>query len=156
MSHPNELTRQYGDVTVKVKAFTTNLLFYKSIGCTVTAWSQQRKRSWRCLWLCSSPVPVKLQSVVLRNTYYSEVEGSAFLIQKASHEARYDNVSECTLKHSAAGFGAKLKFSVDGTTSGHIPAGVPDLLPLDGVLSHVSTFGQQGDTFSVAIGPHPG
>jgi len=153
MSHPEVLRRQLGDATVEVKAFKkTNLFFYKSIGAQVSSRGQRRKRNWWCLWLCKSPVPVKLQSVTMGNAYYAHLERSPFLVQAASQEGvTFTNVSDCTLKHWAVGFGVKIKFPAGGAS----PAGVPDLLPIDGVLSHVSVFGRDGGAFAVAKGPHP-
>lgn len=154
MSHPQVLKRQSGDTTVEVEAFKLNLFFYASIGSQLTARGQARKRNWWCLWLCKSPVPVKLPTVAMGNTYFAHSERAASLVPAASQEGVvFKNVSDCKLKHWKAGVGVKIKFSagIDSVS----PQGMPQMQELEGVLSHVSVFGLSGDgAFAVAKGPH--
>jgi hypothetical protein len=151
MSHPSSRVEMVDNVRVEAKAFKTNLYFYKSIGGSVTV-RGELKRRWWCGWLCRTREAVDADQITLDNTYYSRFEGTAILVEAAAHEAVCTKETDCTLKHWAAGVGVKITFPGGGTS----PAGVSDLLPLDGVVSR-ATVTLRGRTlrFETAAGDHP-
>jgi hypothetical protein len=102
--------------------------------------------------LCKTREDVDVDRIELDNTYYTRFEGTAILLESASHARVCTNEPDCTLKHYAFGVGVQIKFP-GGDAS---PTGVSDLLPLDGVISR-ATVAVKGRTlrFETAAGSHP-
>jgi hypothetical protein len=140
-------------VHVTAKAFKTNLYFYKSIGGAVEVRADSESRRWWCAWLCKTPDSAKAERIEIENVYYARFENTPVLIEAAQHARTCTNSSGCTLKHWATGVGVKITFPAGSTT----PAGLPDLLPLDGVVSRaVVTVKGRTLRFETASGTHPG
>jgi hypothetical protein len=153
MSHPSSRTETFDDVKIVARSFRTNLLVYKAIGGKVTVRGERRVRRWWCGWLCKTNVSIDADRILLENDYFSRVEGTAILVQSASHAGECRNDSDCTRKHSAGGIGVKITFPNGGMS----PSTIDNLLPLDGVISRASvTVRGRTFNFETASGPHPG
>lgn len=153
MSHPSSRTETVDGVKVTAKAFRTNLYFYKSIGGAVEVRASTESRRWWCVWLCKTADSAKADRVEIENVYYARFDNTPVLLEAAQHAKTCTNTSDCTLKHWAVGVGVKITFP-SGSTG---PAGVPDLLPLDGVVSTaVVTVKGRTLRFEMASGTHPG
>jgi hypothetical protein len=151
VSHPSSQVESFDSVRVEAKAFKTNLYFYKSIGGSVEVRGEPQRRWW-CGWLCKTREEVDADRIEVDNTYYTRFDGTAILLESASHQRVCTNTSDCTLKHWATGIGVTLEFP-GGDAS---PTGVTDLLPLDGVVSNATVL-VRGRTFrfATAAGSHP-
>ena len=151
MSHPSSRLETFDSVRVEAKSFKTNAYFYKSIGGSVEVRGEPKRRWW-CGWLCKTREDVDADQIEIDNTYYTRFEGTAILLESASHAQVCADTADCTLKHWAFGVGVQIKFPGGGAT----PTGVDDLLPLDGVISR-ATVSVRGRTFrfETAAGSHP-
>ncbi len=113
MSYPRSRTEVFDGLRIEASSFKTNLWVYRSIGGQVVVKGG------------------KADEIRLENTYYSTFQGTPIVVTVAKHEKYFRAVSKCELKHWAVGVGVKLKFPGGDVR----PAGVPDLLPLEGVIS---------------------
>jgi hypothetical protein len=151
MSHPSSKVETVDGVRVEAKSFKTNLYLYKSIGGSVEVRGEPKRRWW-CGWLCKTREEVDADRISFDNTYYTRYDGTAILLESASHQGECTNASDCTLKHWAVGIGVQIKFP-GGDAS---PTGVTDLLPLDGVMSSATVVVRgRSLRFETAAGSHP-
>jgi hypothetical protein len=129
------------------KSWNKNWYVYRSIGGETTLKGEEKKRKWWCAWLCSIRIDKDAESILIQNTYFSEISPNVFSNFEAQpKECR--NASSCTQKEWAIG----------GTIEVPFPGGgdIDNLLPIDGVVTR-HEIRVDGDQFVelTASGKHP-
>jgi hypothetical protein len=129
------------------KSWKKNWYVYRSIGGETTLKGEERKRKWWCAWLCRVAVDKEAESIIILNTYFSEVSPGVFSSFDAQPEV-CNNASSCTQKEWAVGGAIEIPFPGGG--------GIDNLLPIDGVITR-HEISVDGNQFIVqtASGKHP-
>lgn len=130
------------------ESFKTNYYVYRSIGGETAVLGKEKKRRWWCVWLCKTRVAKKAEEIIVRNTYYAEVQPGVFA-SVVGDAVVCANASSCGDKHWAFGATIKIPFPGGGALDG--------LLPIDGVVTeHQVRINSETFTATTAVGKHPG
>lgn len=150
--HPSSVESPVDDDgLIKSKSFKTNLIIYRSIGGSTEVKGKEKKRKWWCVWLCKRRVNKDAESIIITNTYYSEVSPGVFAVLERNPKT-CTNTSSCRQREWAFGVGVKLTFP-DGGAS---PTTIGGLLPVDGVITqHSILVDGQSSSATTAAGKHP-